>query len=125
MSVQKLRKAALKEQEQEEEHIPRSYTEVYKFKDSSDTIAIKWNFSEKKESLFKDGPVQTRAEEVFELVKEYYKLKGKEVPKDEYNACIAEIRAPPPPEPSTLSKPLYGTPEFWKAYWIKKKAKSN
>ena len=122
MSVQKLRKAALKG----EEEIPRSYTEVYKFKDSSDTITIKWNFTEKKKSMFKDGPVQTRAEEVFELVKEYYKLQGKEVPKDEYDACIAEILAPPPPEPvSKPSKPIYGTPEFWKAYWIKKKAKSN
>uniref|UniRef100_A0A6C0K0U5 Uncharacterized protein n=1 Tax=viral metagenome TaxID=1070528 RepID=A0A6C0K0U5_9ZZZZ len=72
----------------------------------------------------------TLGEEVEELVREWYSNRGLTVPPWEIQACrkidksvaeeaaVAEatIAATPP-------KPMYGTPEFWKDWWAKKKAK--
>jgi hypothetical protein len=74
-----------------------------------------------------------QSEEVFEEVKLWYKNLGQPVPLEDAKWCLAEIAAekkeaaafqemlknPPPVE---APKPSYGTPEFWKQYWAKKRA---
>ncbi len=68
------------------------------------------------------------SEEVLQIVETYYREKGQSVPKDEYDACMEEIRRErqerdnpqvvaftPPPAPQT--RPDYGTPEYWKWWW--------
>lgn len=80
----------------------------------------------------------TLAEEVWELVQEAYKLQGKGVPASEAKICLAEIakekkekkelaeklqkEAMEAPLNAPVGKPEYGSPEFWKAYWEKKRA---
>ncbi len=78
-------------------------------------------------------PPLTQAEEVWELVQEFYK--GAPIPPDEQSACLDAIekeRNPPPikdqePErPKTLEealgpKPSWGDPLFWD-YWRRAKA---
>jgi len=73
-------------------------------------------------------PSPTLAEEVWLLVQEWYSTRG-EIPAEEVHACLqaieeesAELAKPAEPvEPAKPAKPSYGTPEFWKAYWAKKK----
>jgi hypothetical protein len=78
------------------------------------------------------------AEEVWELVQEAYRLQGKGVPPAEAKVLLAEIKkekerlkeeanklveeAANAPLNAPVGKPEYGSPEFWKAYWEKKRA---
>ena len=60
------------------------------------------------------------ANEALENLLEYYRLKGLVAPPGEVEACKQFL------EPAQLCvsaplKPVYGTPEFWKDYWKKKK----
>ena len=74
--------------------------------------------------------VLTPAEEIWHLVQEYAAINKIPIPltdvrtcldaiKEEKKALAAGIELPPPSKPS---KPEYGSPEFWKAHWEKKKA---
>jgi hypothetical protein len=76
----------------------------------------------------------TPAEEVWELVQEWYKSQGKSVPVAEAKACLAMIKEeknpqevePEPDRPKTMEellgpKPMWGDPIFWD-YWRKAKA---
>ena len=77
---------------------------------------------------FKEHPV-TYEEEVTANVIQWYMNLGLPVPQEELDACrgldaaatatlqkeLAEHKVVAPP-------PAYGTPEFWKQYWAKKKA---
>jgi hypothetical protein len=65
----------------------------------------------------------TLGEEVEAGLKEWYFALGKSVPPEELQICkdmdlvvetVVEVKPP---------KPVYGTPEFWKDWWAKKKAK--
>ena len=72
----------------------------------------------------------TLEEEVTAAVIEWYTSRGLPVPPEElaackgidaqqmaeYNEILATVEATPP-------KPVYGTPEFWKDWWAKKRAK--
>jgi hypothetical protein len=71
----------------------------------------------------------TLEEEVLAGVIEWYMALGRPVPQEDLDACKgidaaaaeaskAEMAAPAPPP-----KPAYGTPEFWKEWWAKKRAK--
>lgn len=78
----------------------------------------------------------TEADEIAEAVKEWYTGRGQVIPEsdqeflavyraqelkefDRWDKILkGESNEPPPPPP----KPVYGTPEFWKAYWEKKRA---
>jgi hypothetical protein len=71
----------------------------------------------------------TLEEEVLAGVIEWYMARGLPVPQEDLDACKgidaaaaaatkAEMAAPAPPP-----KPAYGTPEFWKEWWAKKRAK--
>lgn len=67
------------------------------------------------------------ATQVDELLREWYANLGEPVPPDELRVC-REIDAVEAAEAIRMeaaaikeSKPVYGTPEFWKAYWIKKR----
>jgi len=71
----------------------------------------------------------TFEEEVTAGVIEWYMARGLPVPQADLEACkgldaaaaaeAATEAAKPPPPP----KPAYGTPEFWKEWWAKKRAK--
>lgn len=71
----------------------------------------------------------TLEEEVLAGVIEWYMALGLPVPQEDLDACkgidaavaaeAAVEAAKPPPPP----KPAYGTPEFWKEWWAKKRAK--
>jgi hypothetical protein len=70
----------------------------------------------------------TLEEEVVAGVKTWYANLGKPVPKEDLDACsginaeqikIHEAEMAKPPS----TKLVYGTPEFWKDWWAKKKAK--
>jgi len=70
-------------------------------------------------------PMPSPAKEIYDEVITYYRARGQDVPPEDVKACIEMIKAEkvavadeivPPP------KPAYGTPEFWKAHWEKKKA---
>ena len=79
----------------------------------------------------------TIAQETLANVKEWYRIQGKPVPKEDMDACLLMLKEeqeeadritkqlqewaenPPPPSPI---KAEYGSPEFWKDYWAKKKA---
>ena len=60
--------------------------------------------------------------EAAEILTEYYLAKGLTIPAEELEACNASVEAVQL-APSAPVKPAYGTPEFWKDYWKKKKAK--
>lgn len=77
---------------------------------------------------YNPNPV-TYEEEVTAGVIEWYMARGLPVPQEDLDACRgldaaaaeatkAELAAPAPPP-----KPAYGTPEFWKEWWAKKRAK--
>lgn len=77
-------------------------------------------------------------EEVWELVQEAYRQQGKGVPASEAKILLDEIKkakaakekeakelmeaAKNAPLNPVIGKPEYGSPEFWKAHWEKKKA---
>jgi len=72
---------------------------------------------------------ETFGEEVERLVCEWYSGKGMPVPLWELQACRkidkAEeaLRKKEAETPAPVAKPIYGTPEFWKDWWAKKKAR--
>jgi len=69
---------------------------------------------------------QTPGEEVWALVQEWYAARGEPVPEQDRADCmkmLEEERAPKV-EVVTVRKPVYGTPEFWKAHWAKKRAQA-
>ena len=112
------------------EELPNSITQSYHFKDGLDSpIVIKWNFSEphkeQKENPIKFKKELSPAEEIFESVKLFYKLKQKPITQSDFNGCMQLIKEEKIPKPEPVyqpPKPAYGSPEFWKAHWIKKKA---
>lgn len=70
-------------------------------------------------------------DEILQAVKDYYKAQGKLAPPGDIKACkeigqqyLAELKAAAEEakKPVAPPKPVYGTPEFWKAYWAKKRA---
>jgi hypothetical protein len=78
----------------------------------------------------------SQADEVEDLVKEWYRSRKEPVPAFEYefinvwrkeetdeNEYIRKIVSREVVFEVKDSAPAFGTPEFWKAYWIKKKAK--
>lgn len=72
----------------------------------------------------------TLEEEVTAAVIEWYRVRGQPVPAEELAACRG-IDAAQQREWETIQKtagpveekPAYGTPEFWKQFWAKKRAK--
>jgi hypothetical protein len=73
-------------------------------------------------------PVLTFGQEIEEAVCEWYRVRNMPVPPEELQAC-REIDAIEDAEYKKLTaepakpKPVYGTPEFWKDWWAKKKVK--
>ena len=83
-------------------------------------------------------PLRTPANQVWKDVQKWYSNKGEGVPMDEANAClkaIKEEKAQLEADAAALAaaqaeavknptkpKAEYGTPDFWKDYWAKKKA---
>jgi hypothetical protein len=71
----------------------------------------------------------TPAEEVMALVQEYYKAQGKSVPSADMRACLDMILgekkewAEEAARPDVAPKAEFGSPEYWKDYWAKKRAK--
>jgi len=78
----------------------------------------------------------SETDEIEQLVKEWYSSKNQAVPEFEYEYIDAwrkkeneekeydrKIISGEVVLEATPIKPSFGTPEFWKAYWIKKKAK--
>ena len=69
---------------------------------------------------------ETLAEEVWQLVQEWYATRGEEVPEEDRADCMKlleeERLARDAPVAVAAPKPAYGTPEFWKAHWAKKRA---
>jgi hypothetical protein len=69
------------------------------------------------------------ATQVEEILREWHAEHGTTMPAEEYAAC-REIDAVEAAEAARIeaaaaaaaAKPVYGTAEFWKAYWAKKKA---
>ena len=69
------------------------------------------------------------ATQVEEILREWHAEHGTTMPAEEYAAC-REIDAVEAAEASRIeaaaaaaaAKPVYGTAEFWKAYWAKKRA---
>jgi len=81
------------------------------------------NAVEPRKKLPKKKIPLTLGEEVEAALKEWYSVLGKSVPPEELQICkdmdlvvetVVEVKPP---------KPVYGTPEFWKDWWAKKKAK--
>ena len=70
----------------------------------------------------------TKGQEVEELVREWYTTRNLPIPPEEIQICrnidIEEAAAFKKFMEKPIDiKPAYGTPEFWKDYWAKKKAK--
>ena len=71
----------------------------------------------------------TFEEEVTAGVIEWYMALGLPVPQEDLDACkgldaaIAAEAAVQAAKPAPPPKPAYGTPEFWKEWWTKKRAK--
>ena len=83
-------------------------------------------FNRKKEA--KVAPVLTFGEEVEEAVRKWYHLRNMPVPPEDLQACreidgIEEAEYKKVLATVAVSKPTYGTPEFWREHWAKKKAK--
>jgi hypothetical protein len=68
------------------------------------------------------------AAEMDALMREWYANLGQTISPEELKICreidLAEVAAAVAAEAAAVAskKPVYGTPEFWKAYWAKKKA---
>jgi hypothetical protein len=69
------------------------------------------------------------AAEVDALIREWYANLGQTISPEELKICreidLAEVAQAARIEAAATAssaKPVYGTPEFWKAYWAKKKA---
>jgi hypothetical protein len=70
----------------------------------------------------------TKGQEVEELIREWYTTRNLPIPPEEIQICrnidIEEAAAFKKFMEKPIDiKPAYGTPEFWKDYWAKKKAK--
>lgn len=71
----------------------------------------------------------TLEEEVLAGVIEWYMALGLPVPQEDLDACkgidaaVAAEAAVEAAKPAPPPKPAYGTPEFWKEWWAKKRAK--
>jgi len=72
----------------------------------------------------------TLEEEVTAAVIEWYTSKGLPVPQEDLEACKgidaqqqAEFKKLAVAAEAIKPKPVYGTPEFWKDWWAKKRAK--
>jgi len=74
----------------------------------------------------------TEAEEVWNLVQEFYKAQGRSIPAADATACLKAIneekkpKTPPPEREKTVEdhlgpRPMWGDPLFWE-YWRKAKA---
>lgn len=102
-------------------------------------VRMTWSTFEEREVgqwVVPEGYTPTEADEIAEAVKEWYTGLGQVIPEsdqeflavyraqelkefDRWDKILkGESNEPPPPPP----KPVYGTPEFWKAYWEKKRA---
>jgi hypothetical protein len=75
-------------------------------------------------------PPMTFGEEVQSLVREWYNDRNMPIPPEDIQACremdiiqSAENKKIAESAASVVPKPVYGTPEFWKDWWAKKKAK--
>jgi hypothetical protein len=69
------------------------------------------------------------AAEMDALMREWYENLGQTISPEELKICreidLAEVAAAEAVEAAAAAaskKPVYGTPEFWKAHWAKKKA---
>ena len=67
------------------------------------------------------------AAEMDALMREWYANLGQTISPEELKICrevdLAEVAAAAAVEAAAANaKPVYGTPEFWKAHWAKKKA---
>jgi hypothetical protein len=83
-------------------------------------------FNRKKEA--KVAPVLTFGQEIEEAVREYCLMRNMPVSPEDLQVCreidgIEEAEYKKVAEAVTVPKPTYGTPEFWKDWWAKKKAK--
>jgi hypothetical protein len=72
----------------------------------------------------------TKGQEVEELIREWYTTRNLPIPPEEIQICrnidIEEAAAFKKFMEKPIDiKPAYGTPEFWKDYWAKKKAKES
>jgi len=71
-------------------------------------------------------PAITLGEQMEEALREWYGALGKPVPQDEIQVCrqtdALEAAEQTRLEAAYKPKPVYGTPEFWKDYWARKKA---
>ena len=89
------------------------------------TPLAKTNFD--RSTLPKVAPVLTFGQEIEEAVRTWYSVLNMPVPPEDLQAC-RDIDATEEAEYKRLTaepakpKPVYGTPEFWKDYWVKKKA---
>ena len=68
----------------------------------------------------------TLGEQMEEALREWYAKEGKSPPQDELEICrqtdAAEAKEFDKLYALAKPKPVYGTPEFWKDYWARKKA---
>jgi hypothetical protein len=83
----------------------------------------------RKKFVFRKKPFipRTLGEEVEEILREWYANLGQTIPPDELKICRdIDINAAEE-EKKYLATPLkavYGTPDFWKSYWEKKRNSS-
>lgn len=69
--------------------------------------------------------VLTYRDQVIDNIYEWYMSRGQNVPREDLEACRdidREVMETHLLNPEMNSKPAYGTPEFWKMHWQKKKA---
>ena len=79
----------------------------------------------------------TMGEEIWQLVQEWYATRGEPIPEEDRTECMRLLEeervardAPLPVATAAAAaaaapaKPAYGTPEFWKAHWAKKRAQA-
>ena len=68
--------------------------------------------------------VLTYRDQVIDNIYEWYMSRGQNVPREDLEACRdidREVMETHLLNPEVNSKPAYGTPEFWKMHWQKKK----